>query len=134
MTPRQQQLDALAAQQLLVAQQGDDLVPKQPLGGRLTDEGHRHEVALRIPSAAGGEGVHVRVPAQHVAVGLHDGHHPGLEGRITDGARHELGDHLPARPAEASQQLPMMKEEDPQHLRDRERPQSVTDVLGHLRG
>jgi hypothetical protein len=78
--------------------------------------------------------VHVRVPAEHVVVGLHHGRHAGPEGRIADGRRHQFAHHIPAGAAEPAEQLAVVQEEDSQHLRDGERPQAVADLLDHLPG
>jgi hypothetical protein len=78
--------------------------------------------------------VHVRVPVEPVAPGLHHPDHPGTEGWVADGSGHQLAHDLPADAAEAAEQLTMVEEEDPQHLRDRERPQAVPDLLDDLLG
>jgi hypothetical protein len=60
--PREQQLDALLAQQPLDAQKGDHLVPKEGLRGIGIDLRRGNPSAITIPTATRNQGVYMRTP------------------------------------------------------------------------
>lgn len=63
----------------------------------------------------------------------HDPDHPGPQRRIAGGNGHQLAHGLPASAPEPPEKLSVVEEEHPQHLRNRERPQAVPDLLGEER-
>ena len=98
---RHEQLDPLLGQEPLVAQQGEHLVTERLLG---RCERQRYEPPLAVPSAPRGDRVHVRVPVEQVASGLHHPDHPGPHCPVAGGG-HQLSHHLPADAAEAAADL-----------------------------
>jgi len=57
-----------------------------------------------------------------------------LKAGVTDRRGHQLTHGLPSSLAQPAQQLTVVEEERAKHLRDREGPQTVSDLLEHLVG
>jgi len=76
--------------------------------------------------------MHVRVPVRQIARGLHHGHHPGPQTLLSRGSHHQLANRLPGRARQPAEQLPVVQEVRPQHLRHHEDPLRVADLLQHL--
>ncbi len=96
----------------------------------LVDVGHRMPCAVPVETAAGGDGVDMRMPAQIRGGGVDGCHHarPGPWRRSCDQLRHRLvGGAL-----QLAEQRAPMQEVGAQELRQRERPKAVADVLHHL--
>jgi hypothetical protein len=80
--PREQQLDALLAQQLLVSQKGNHFVAEEELRRGGIDVRHRDPDASAIPAATRYQRVNVRAPLEEVRRGLHHADHPGPNASI----------------------------------------------------
>ena len=134
--PRLQQLDALVGEQALVAQAGDDLVAKQQLGRARIDVRHRDPRAIASPAAPRDQGVYVRAPLEKVGRRLHHRNHarPGSLPlpRVARGLADQFSDRLPGGARQLAEELSMVQEVGPQHLRDGKDPLRVTDRLEDL--
>ena len=84
------------------------------------------------PSAPGHQGVHMRMPVAEISRGLHHGYHPWPQVTLPRGSHHQFANRLPGRAREPAEQLPVVQEVRPQHLRHHEHPLRVPDLLQHL--
>ncbi|HVS63888.1 MAG TPA: protein kinase [Thermoanaerobaculia bacterium] len=112
MTPRQEEVDALLAQEALRREQRQHPVAEQSLRCRRVHEGDGYPAAVPIPATAGSQRVHVGVPSQEVSRGLHHGDHPCLKARVTDRRGHQPTHGLPSSLAQSAQQLTVVEEND----------------------
>jgi len=68
------------------------------------------------------------VPVPQIAGCLDHLNHPGSEGLVIHRRAHQLKHRFPRYPGEAAQQLAMVQEVRPQHLRDDEDPLGMADL------
>jgi hypothetical protein len=130
--PGEERLDALPAEQALLAQELDHLVPEEQLGRRLVDIGDAMPGPAAIPATPGRKGMDVRMDVEQAAKRLDRGHHPDAKVGALPGGGHQLASGLVRGASQAPEELTMVHEVGPQHLGDGEDPVRVPDLRKNL--